>query len=572
MIETGVLTSFEIAAGRRTADLQSIRFADSNLYKWLEGAAYELAVRDDDWLSSRVAEAVELIIEAQAEDGYLNTHYQLTDLEGRWTNLRDNHELYSAGHLFQAAVAHFRATGKRDLLSVATRYADHIDTVFGPGKKESVPGHPEIEMGLIELYRVTGERRYLELTRFFVDERGKGLIDGRVYNQDHIPIRDADEPAGHAVRQLYLLAGVTDLYLETGERALLDAMQRLWDDMTRRKMSITGGVGSRYDHEAFGESYELPNDRPYNETCAQIAGVMWSWRLLLATGEARYADLMEWTLYNSVISGVSLDGQSYFYPNPLLSRGQVNRSGWFDCACCPPNVMRTLGSIHNYVATRDAGGIQLHLYDSSVIDMLIGDQRVRLRVETGYPWTPGVRIVVDESPETEWTLSVRIPGWCSGATLAVAGDIMKGIPGTYSRVTRRWKAGDVVDLVLPMNPVFHEAHPYVEAARGSVALSRGPLVYCLEQHDQDKNVPVLDAAVDPAAPVAEIQDTDLLGGVVALSVDGEIVSHGGWEGSLYRAVQPPNRTTRPVRLKAIPYYAWANRGAVPMTVWIPRML
>lgn len=564
-----VLANFEVVAGRRSADFQNMRFADSDLYKWLEGAAYELAVCENEWLSGRVAHAVELTSAAQHEDGYLNTFYQLTDPEGRWSNLRDNHELYSAGHLFQAGVAHFRATGERSLLSVATRFADHIDKVFGQGKKQSVPGHPEIEMGLIELSRATGENRYLELARFFIDERGKGLIDGRVYNQDHVPVREADEPAGHAVRQLYLLAGVADLYLETGERTLLAAMERVWDVMTRKKMSITGGVGSRHNHEAFGQSYELPNDRPYNETCAQIASVMWNWRLLLATGEARYADLMEWTLYNGVISGVSLDGRSYFYPNPLLSRGQVMRSGWFDCACCPPNVMRTLGSIHNYVATRDNSGVQLHLYDNCTVEASVGNESVRLRMKSEYPWTSDTQIFVEQSPPSEWTLSVRIPGWCENATLTVAGEAISGTWGTYLRIKRNWQAGDVIELLMPMHAMFNEAHPYVEAARGCVAISRGPLVYCLEQHDQEKDASVLDATVDPSAPVAEIREAETLGGIVALRVEGEIVARGDWERRLYRPVGPSDRTIRRAMLKAIPYFTWANREPAPMTVWIP---
>ena len=569
LVASGVMSNFEIAAGRRTGGFQNMRFADSDLYKWLEGAAFALASEPEPELARRVDAAIELLAAAQQADGYLDTFYQLTDLSKRWTNLRDSHELYCAGHLFQAAVAHFRATGSESLLLVARRFADHIDSVFGTERLRSVPGHPEVEMGLVELYRACGERRYLDLARFFVDERGRGLIDGRAYNQDHVPVREAREMAGHAVRQLYLLAGVADVYLETGETALLEALDRLWQDMTMRKMSITGGVGSRYHQEAFGESYELPNDRCYNETCAQIAGVMWNWRMLLATGECRFADLMEWTLYNGVVSGVSLDGRSYFYPNALLSRGAVERSGWFACACCPPNVTRTLASVHNYAATQTEAGVQIHLYDGMVVRF--GDS-TRLRVETKYPWEAKVTVRVEAASGGDWTLSLRIPGWCHGATVATAGGARrKAASGGYIDIRRSWKPGETVVLELPMPAVFHEAHPYVEGARGCVALSRGPMVYCFEGHDQSQGVAVLDAAVAPSGKVAERWDGELLGGVVTLTVPGRGLDRSEWEGALYR----PARRKRAAAgvetvLTGIPYYAWANRGPAQMSVWMPR--
>lgn len=572
LVSSGVISNFEIAAGRKQGSFQNMRFADSDLYKWLEAAAYELANDYDAQLARRVDDAIALIAAAQKPDGYLDTYYQLGDYGKRWTNIVHDHELYCAGHMFQAAVAHHRATGKSSFLDVARRLADHIDSVFGPGRKEAVPGHPEVEMGLVELYRATAEKRYLEAARFFVDMRGRGTIGGSPYHQDHLPVREAPEMAGHAVRQLYLLAGVADVYLETGDRSLLEACERLWLDMTTRKMSLTGGIGARHERESFGESYELPNDRVYNETCAQIGSVMWNWRLLLATGEPKYADLIEWTLYNGVLSGVSLDGRRYFYPNPLLSRGSVERSEWFACACCPPNVMRTLSSVHNYFATASENGLQVHLYDAAGIRASVtGAGEVALLMATAYPWEPSVRITVETPGQGEWTLALRIPGWCRGARACInGGKTMAGRPGSYLEIRRLWKAGDAVELELPLAVAVHEAHPWIEAARGCAALTRGPLVYCFEGLDQPAGVRILDSALVPGAPTKTAWQPRLLGGVVTIQTEGRLLERPGWQGRLYRpwGSGAAGRRRR-VSLTAIPYYAWANRAKAPMAVWMP---
>lgn len=572
LASSGVLSNFEVAAGRRQGAFRNKLFADSDLYKWLEAASYELANEPDAVLERRVDDAVALIAAAQKPDGYVDTFYQLGDYEKRWTNITHNHELYCAGHMFQAAVAHFRATGKRSFLDVARRLADHIDLVFGPGRKQAAPGHPEIEMGLVELYRVTGEKRYLDAARFFIDTRGRGTIGGSPYHQDHLPVREAAEMAGHAVRQVYLLAGAADVHLETGDRSLLEACERLWLDMTTRKMSLTGGIGARYEGEAFGESYELPNDRAYNETCAQIGSVMWNWRLLLATGQARYADFIEWTLYNGVLSGVSLDGKRFFYMNPLLSRGAVERSGWFECACCPPNVMRTLSSVHNYFATASESGLQIHLYDTAGIRAAIaGAGEVFLAVDTKYPWEPSVRITIESPGTAEWTLALRIPAWCKGAHARINGEkSAAGKPGSYLEIRRRWRTGDAVALELPLALVVHEAHPWIEAARGCVALTRGPLVYCFEEHDQPKGVRILDSALVADAAMKTAWRPDLLGGVVTIRAAGRLLDRPGWSGRLYRVFgSAAAARSRAVGLTAIPYYAWANRARAPMTVWLP---
>ena len=325
--KSGNFNNLRLAAGAGEGDYRTPMFMDSDVYKWLEAVGYELAADPNPTLEEMANHAIDLLEAAQADDGYLDSYWQVVKPDQRWTDIEHGHELYCAGHLFQAAVAYPRGTGDRRLLDIACRVADNIDGVFGPDKRHSTPGHPEIEMGLIELYRETGEKRYLDLAIFFLDERGQGHLKPiyrwtpTKYYQDHVPVRDASTMEGHAVRQLYLTAGVTDAYLETGEQALFDAMLRQWHDMTERKMYITGGLGALHEGEAFGEPYELPNDSCYCETCAQIASIMWSWRMLLATGESRYADLLEQTLYNGFLSGISLDGQRYFYVNPLLSRG-----------------------------------------------------------------------------------------------------------------------------------------------------------------------------------------------------------------------------------------------------------
>ncbi|HUX21723.1 MAG TPA: beta-L-arabinofuranosidase domain-containing protein [Spirochaetia bacterium] len=591
LVESGVLENFEIAAGRRTGEFRNMRFADSDLYKWIEAASYVLADRSarteqHEDIRSKLESIFDLMEAAQRPDGYLNTYYQVkAGIEHRWTNLRENHELYCAGHLIQAGVAHHRSTRNERLLKIVRRVADNICEEFLLRRTEGIPGHPEIEMALAELYRETGEERYLQMAKAFVDRRGRGYLGGSDYLQDHVPLREATEVTGHAVRQLYLLAGAADIYLESGEQELLSAVRRLWDNMRLRKMSVTGGVGSRHEMEAFGEGFELPNDRPYNETCAQIASAMTSWRLALATGEAQFVDLMEWTLYNSVLSGVSLDGKSYFYPNPLMSRGGIKRSEWFACACCPPNVMRTLASIGGYFFTASDEGLQVHLYDSVSLDAEATvlknagrGERFRLTMETQYPWSGTVKITVTESPARPWTLSLRIPSWCSAPSIAVNGSAASEtpVPGSYFKLNRHWKQGDTLLLDVPMTPTIHEAHPMVEAARGCVSLARGPLVYCLEGPDQPSDAQVHAMTIDTSAPLRTGVKPSLHDGCVTIEGQAVIVSDQGWGNQLYRPFSDAGHAASrkhqgtPTTFCAIPYFLWANRGKHEMTVWIPR--
>ena len=581
----GNLDNLKLAAGKMTGRYRGPVFMDSDVYKWLDAAACEMARVPSAALASASAEMIDLVAAAQGADGYVNSYYQVAEPGKRWTDFAHGHELYCAGHLFQAAVAHHRATGEDRLLTIARRFGDYLVSVFGPGRRTATPGHPEIEMALIELSRETGERRYLELATFFIDQRGRGWLGGGRFNssayfQDRVPVRDASVVEGHAVRALYLTTGLTDLYLETGDAALLAALNRQWHDLVAGKLYVTGGVGARHNAESFGQPFELPNDLAYCETCGAIASVMWSWRMLLATGHARYADLIERTLYNAILAGVSLSGDRYFYVNPLasngepelLSRGGCRRKEWHLVACCPPNVMRLLASIGHYLATRDAAGVQIHQYASArIATELAPGQAVALRIESAYPWEGRVRLGVEEGSSRAWTLSLRVPGWCAGASARVNGrEVAPARDGAgYLRVERQWARGDTVELDFTLSAHLVEAHPWIESTRGCVAIERGPLVYCIEQADQ-QNAAVPDVEIDAGAPLESAWAAERLDGVALIRASGWAVDTTAWKDRLYRPVSPAPAPRRRVELTAIPYYAWANREPGAMRVWIPR--
>jgi uncharacterized protein len=537
---------------------------DSDVYKWLEAVGWE------PQLAERADEVIELVVAAQCDDGYLNSHYQLMrSREERFTNLAWDHELYCCGHLIQAAIAHARNRGDERLLAVARRFADHVDSVFGPGRRDGTPGHPELETALVELYRETGERRYLDLAGFFVDQRGHGLLQpanfGSSYFPDHVPVREQTAIAGHAVRALYLAAGVTDLYLETGEERLLDVMRAQWEDMTGGKTYLTGGLGAHHRDEAFGDPYELPPDRCYGETCAAIASIHWNWRMLLATGDVRHADLLERTLYNGFIAGLALDGGGYAYVNPLQVRegaAQV-RHPWFACACCPPNVMRLLGSLHCYLATSDDEGLQVHQY---VGGTLRADGRA-VRVRTDYPWDGRVEVAIEETSGEPWTLSLRVPGWCADARV----DGEAAAPG-YARLRREWRAGDRVVLELGMTPRLIAPHPRIDAVRGCLAIERGPLVYCFEGADAPAGTSIEDVLLDPGEGLEDAPHPELLGGIVAVAASGRHRRATGFDPAWpYGPADGANglEDGPPVSLLAVPYALWGNRGAGAMRVWTP---
>jgi DUF1680 family protein len=553
----GNLHNLRLAAGIGEGEAVGPVFADSDVYKWLEAVAWEYGRNPSEDLLRRQRELTAVVAAAQREDGYLDSVVQLREGdEGRYQQLVWSHEHYCAGHLIQAAVAQVRCTGDRGLLEVAIKLADHLVATFGDpedGKIRDVDGHPVIEMALVELYRETGTPAYLDLARWFVEARGHGIIAGHghepTYFSDRRPVREATTVEGHAVRAVYLAAGATDVAVETGDTALLEALEGQFAHMWSTKTYVTGGLGARWEGEAFGDEHELPPDRAYAETCAAIGGVQWAHRMLLATGNAFYADAIERMLYNGFLAGVSLKGSEYFYVNPLQLRGNAHpdgnrspahgRRGWFDCACCPPNIMRTLASLDGYLATTSDTAIQLHQYAESTI----ATDTVELRVETDYPWDGAIRITVGKAPETNWSLELRIPAWAEGATV-------NGKPvdaGQYARLDQTWSPGDTVDLQLPLTPRTVTAHSRVDAVRGCVAIERGPLVYAVEQTDQQADVDDL-RLLD--APITSRHDPGLLDGVTVLTTRGRVDDE--------------------VEITAIPYYAWANREIGAMRVWLPR--
>jgi len=573
--QAGNFSNFRIAAGWAQGSYQGRNFLDSDVYKWLEAVAYDRVVYPAADVHQQADQVIDVIAAAQQPDGYLNTYYQLVEPQHRWTDLDHGHELYCAGHLFQAAVAYKRAVDDDRLLQIATRFADHIDRVFGAGKRSGAPGHPEIEMALVELYRVTSERRYLALAQFFLDERGKGRMRGlgwvgSEYHQDRVPIREATEIEGHAVRALYLLAGVADVYLETGETALLNAANRLWQDMTSGKLHVTGGVGARYEGESFGKPYELPNDQCYCETCAAIADVMWNWRMLLATGEGRFFDIIEQTLYNSFLSGAGADGEHYFYMNPLLAHGDYERRTWYEVACCPPNIMRTLASVGHYLATTDDNGMQIHMVQPATITVpLPSGGTTELTIATDYPWQGQAAITVHAADHTEWTLSIRVPGWCEAVSVQVNDEHHITQPGDYIHIRRVWAAADIVSVDFHMEAQLLEAHPFIDPTRYSLVIRRGPVVYCLEQKDQD--VDLMAVTVDEAGTIEDRWDAALMGGSMVLHIPGYKADTRQWANQLYRPlIASGSMKHQPITLKAIPYFQWGNRGADAMRVWIPR--
>jgi uncharacterized protein len=559
-------------------------FADSDIYKVLEAIGWEAGRAGDAGWAGFADRAVALVREAQDDDGYLNSWIQGVKPERRWLDLEMSHELYCAGHMMQGAVALARGAGRDDLLELARRFADLAVRRFGAdGGEPGLDGHPEVETALVELYRHTGDQRYLALASAMVERRGHHRLPpgrfGSAYVQDHLPVREATEPIGHAVRQLYLAAGVTDVYLETGDASLLEAMERLWERTVTEKMYLTGGHGSRHRDEAYGDPYELPPDRAYAETCAAIAAFHWNWRLLLATGRGRYADEMERALYNGIAVSTSLDGCHFTYSNPLHLRAghdgsdedsPSERLEWFSCACCPPNLARLVASLQHYIATADEDGVQLHLHGPAQIETRSPDgEPVRLAISSGYPWDGRVAVDV-EAGGGEWTLSLRVPEWAQGASATVAGETVDATPDElgYVRLRRDWRGTTSVVLDLPMPVRVLHPHPRIDAVRGCVALARGPVVYCLEQADHADDVPVEDVRLDPQAPPQPDGGDPRLGVDVVLKGRAALLAERPSE--LYTGSAPPATPQRQTaELTAIPYFRWGNRGPNAMRVWIP---
>lgn len=577
----GTLDNLRLAAGakgRYRALTDSAGFAfpflDSDVYKWLEAVGWELGRAPDERLAAAAEDAIAVVAAAQRPDGYINSYVQVVAGGEPYRDLAWGHEFYCVGHLIQAAVAWHRALGDDRLLGIATRAADSIDREFGPDGRSGIDGHPGIEMALVELTRVTGHPRYVRLASRMIEARGHGLLGGGrfgdAYWQDHLPVRDAPTVVGHAVRQMYLDCGAVDVAVELGDRELLDAVIRRWADLVRTRSYLTGGLGSRFRDEAFGDPFELPPDQAYAETCAAIASVMLAWRLLLATGDLTYADAIERTTYNGLLSGIALDGTHFFYVNPLQRRthraatapGDGERAPWFPCACCPPNLMRFISTWRQYLATSDATGIQIHQYAPAEIRGRVGEATVRLAVETGYPWDGTVRVRVLETPAAPWTLSLRVPGWYGSATLGENGAEATVLPAGARSFERHrvWRAGDTVALYLDMPIRVTEPAPEIDAVRGCVAIERGPLVYCLETIDLPPGTELEDLAIDPTRQPSLRPDVDAALGVVGVTVP-----------VVRRASSKRIKGSSAAELSAgaIPYFAWANRAVDAMRVWIP---
>jgi DUF1680 family protein len=593
--ETNRLRNFERVAGTVDAPFDGIYFNDSDVYKWLEAVASTIAAsRDVDHTDvlAMIDTCIALIEGAQDTDGYLNTYFSVDRVHERWSNLRDLHELYCAGHFIQAAIALHRATGDSRLMTVATKLADLIDTTFGPagdGKREQVDGHEEIELALVELYRETGEQRYLNLARFFIDIRGTGTIGGSAYHQDATPVRKQSAMVGHAVRAVYLNAGAADVMLEGEDPALWLALDRMWTNMTTRRSYVSGGIGSRWEGEAFGDDFELPNDRAYTESCAAIGAIMWAWRMLCHRAEdnSRYADWIEHALYNALLPGLSLDGQAYFYQNPLENDGAHRRQPWFGCACCPPNIARLLAQLPGYVnsvttrrfpeSDEQHDTVWVHLFaDSTATIPLHAGGSVTLRQRTRYPWDGQVEVAIEALHEAgDFTLQVRVPGWAEGATVSVNGErqpASEAARGQYATIRRTWRVGDVVSLILPMPVRRVIAHPRIAANTDRVALLRGPLLYCIEAADNPVG-DVRDYVLPDDAHLVAASRPDLLGGIVVITADGErAAADPAWERALYQPLDEVRRpaNTGDLAITAIPYHLWANRGAGPMAVWLRR--
>jgi DUF1680 family protein len=577
-------------AGEDRAPHEGMWFSDSDVHKVSEALAWDLGRSPAPAVEAGLAALTDVLRGAQRPDGYLNSYVQ-AGFETRWENLVMSHEFYCIGHLIQAGVAHHRTTGRGELFDVARRAADCVVRDFGDHRRKDTDGHPVIETALVELYRETGERAYLDLAAQLIDVRGYGVLKPNrhfdsVYYQDATPVREQPTVVGHAVRALYLLSGMVDVYLETGEPALLDSALRQWSSMSATKLYLTGAIGSRFEGEAFGDEYELPPDLVYGETCATIATVMVAWRLLLATGEARFADAVERALFNLISASTSVTRDAFYYNNPAQRRAPHapadptarqqraeapgTRPPWFECACCPPNIMRTVASLGGYLATHHDGGVQIHQFIPSTIDAATA----RLEMATAYPLDGAVTVTVAATGPEPWTLSLRRPGWCREATLTVNGESLDATADErgYLGIHRAWAVGDVVAYTIAMPARLTVPHPAVDAVRGMVAVERGPLVYCFESPDQAAGVDLNHVEILTGRPLVEDLRDDLPGDgpAVAVRVTAVARDDSGWARTGWATLgEEPDGAGSEVELVAVPYHLWANRGASVMRIFTP---
>jgi DUF1680 family protein len=599
---TGRVKNFEMAAEHKGKFCTTYPFDDTDIYKTIEGASYSLAVHPDPKLSAYVDSLIAIVGKAQEPDGYLYTarsidpvHPQSWAGPERWINeQKSSHELYNCGHMYEAAVAHYMATGKRNFLNIAIKNADLLVRTFGPDKKHVAPGHEIVEMGLVRLYRATGKTDYLNLAKFFIDQRGKkqynakskDVYENGTYFQDNIPVIDQDEAEGHAVRAMYLYSGMADVAALTGDSAYVKAIDKIWDNMVGKKMYVQGSIGAVGDGERFGDNYQLPNATAYNETCAAIGSVFWNQRMFLLHGDSKYIDVMEKTLYNGLISGVGLDGKSFFYTNAMQVSNSFahpdlerERSGWFTCSCCPTNVVRLLPSIPGYMYAQNGSDVYVNLFISGTANLILNKKAVKITQQNNYPWQGGLAFTIDPSSAMDMNLRIRIPGWAQNQAIpsslyayeqpsaqkieikvngkAVDYQMNKG----YAVISKKWKKNDKVELTLPMDVQRVVANSALMEDNGKVALQRGPIMYCAEWKDNDGKatniiVPkgtVFETAYEPA----------LLNGITVLKAQVKSVNID--EGA-------QTITTQSKTLTAIPYYSWANRGKGEMTVWFPEQV
>lgn len=603
------INNFRIAIGLKEGVFQGQFFLDSDLYKWLQAASYILHVKQDPELDEKVNKIIGLIEKAQWKDGYVNAFFSSSFPQKRFSNWYVFHELYCAGHLIEAGIAHYRATGNSRLLSVAQKFADLLVKLFLDQQREGVPGHEELELALIELYRLTNREKYLKLAKLFIDRRGnisnykgkalyqvfqmvtilwrlekirgkfkktyslddnlkgeaaastvdmdltiKNILrlfqehwSGR-YAQLNIPVREASEPVGHAVRAMYLYSAMADLYSETGEAALLRALKRIWKRMILSRMYITGGIGSVRVYEGFGKDFELQNEESYSETCAAIGNLLWNWRMLQITGECKYADLIERVLYNGFLVGQSIDGETYSYDNPLVSQGKEIRSEWFSVACCPPNMARIIASLGSFIYSRTEKGLWVHLYIGSKFSISIEESNdCTLIQRSELPWRENVQLVFKLKSDRKFSLNLRIPHWSTNFVIIINGENhpITARPGTYLRIERLWSNGDVIELKFEMNPRLETSDPRIKANRGRAAIAYGSLIYCFEQWDNDRDICKIIIPENPDLQV--IENPNLFGGIY--TIQGKDLLGN--------------------KFTAIPYYAWCNRGPNKMQIWTP---
>jgi DUF1680 family protein len=585
-VRTPRIRNFEIAAGRKKGKFEGIFYDDSDVYKALEAIAYSLKNHPDSALERKADEWIDVIRAAQLSDGYINTYFTLNGLDKRWTDM-SMHEDYNGGHLIEAAVAYYYSTGKKTLLNVAIRFANHFDSLFGPGKRHWVTGHQELELALVKLYKVTNDIKYLKLAEWLLSERGHGYAHGytwtvwkdTAYAQDVKPVKEQKEITGHAVRAMYMYTGASDVAAQTGDEGYVNAMKNVWEDVVYRNMYLTGGIGSSGSNEGFTNDYDLPNENAYCETCASVGMVFWNQRMGMLTGESKYIDVLEKSLYNAALDGISLEGSHFFYGNPLASIGKNARQEWFGTACCPANIARLIESLGNYIYGYSNNGIWVNLFVGSSTSFLVNGKNVGLNMQTEYPWNGNVQIKVQPDNKASFDVHIRIPGWVSGTevpgglykfqndsasqfTIKVNDKIVNyTMEKGYAVIGREWKKNDVVTVDFPMNIKRVVSRPEVKADQDRVALQRGPLIYCVE--GADNNNTAWNIILPDNVELKPSEKNIMSENVIAIEGIAPVLSIDENGTGVHTGMQ---------KITAIPYYTWSNRGSGEMQVWLPKRI